>query len=243
MKPISNLIAVYDARNIIYVKRGAIGVIVNKQKDEAGDVLMSPSQKEEIRKEYNETHGVVNGKYPVAIVNQPIDFIRMNLSIQELMPFEETLEDAIQIAAAFNIPSVLVPRKDQSTFSNQLTAENSFYSSTIIPEAKAFCAELTSFLGLEKSGVYLDVDFSHIAVMSANLKDKQETEAIISDKCKKEFLSGIITLNDWRAQIGESKVDDSIYSKLILQMNESELERIKTILELQKTKTDGNAKQ
>lgn len=233
MKPISNLIAVYEARNVIYVKRGALGAIVNRTRDESGDVPLLASEKEEIRKDWMETHGVSSDKYPFAIINHPVDFIRMNMSISELMPFEETLEDAIQIAAAYQIPSLLVPRRDQGTFSNQLTAEKSFYSSVIIPEAKSFCKDLTSFLGLEKSGLYIDVDFSHIAVMSDGFKDEQTTKSIISVKCKNEFLSGIITLNDWRAQIGESKVDDTIYSKLILQMDDSEIERIKNILTIQ----------
>jgi len=239
MKPISNLIAVYEARNIIYVKRGALGFIANKHKDESGDVILTPSQKKEIREEFHKDFGVKSGNSPVAIVNHPVDFVRMNMSIAELMPFEETLEDAIQIASAFGIPANLVPRRDTAKYENLSVAENSFYSSTIIPEAKHFCSELTSFLGLEKSGLYLDVDFSHIVVMSTGLKEKEQTKAIASNRCHKDFLSGIITLNDWRAQIGESKVEDPIYSRLILQMNTSELERIKTILELQKTQRDG----
>jgi len=47
---------------------------------------------------------------------QRCDFVRTNLSIAELQPFEETLADAINIAGAYGIPAVLVPRKDQSTF-------------------------------------------------------------------------------------------------------------------------------
>ncbi|MCL1942618.1 MAG: phage portal protein [Candidatus Azobacteroides sp.] len=233
MMPVSNLISVYEARNVIYTKRGALGAIVNRQRDESGDVLLTPKEKDEIRKENLEIYGLRKDKSPVAIINHPVDFVRMNMSIRELMPFEETFEDAIQIAAAYGIPSILVTRKDQGTYSNQPTAERSVYSSIIIPEAKRFCNELSSFLGLEKSGMYLDVDFSHIAVMKEGFKEEQQTKALTSEKCGKEFLSGIITLNDWRAQIGESKVEDPIYSKLILQMDDKELDRIRTILTIQ----------
>jgi hypothetical protein len=234
IKPISNLIAVYEARNVIYVKRGALGAIVNKTRDESGDVPLLKSQKEEILNEYNEIHGLKEDKHPVAIINHPVEFIRMNMSIQELMPFEETLEDAIQIASAYGIPPVLVPRRDQGTFSNQLTAERSFYSSTIKKKKKNFCNSFSSFLGLDKSGMYLDVDFSHITVLNEGLKEEQQTKSIISEKCRKEFLSGIITLNDWRAQIKESKIEnDPIYSKLLLQMDDKEFERIKNILTIQ----------
>lgn len=36
MKPISNLIAVYEARNVIYVKRGGLGFLINMKQDESG---------------------------------------------------------------------------------------------------------------------------------------------------------------------------------------------------------------
>ena len=239
IKPISNLIAVYEARNVIYVKRGALGMIVNKRRDESGDVPLIKSEKEDIRTEYYNTYGVESGKSPIAIVNNPVDFLRMNMSIQELEPFTETLTDAISIASIYGIPSILVPRIDQGTFSNQLTAEKSVYSSVIIPEATRFCKDLTAFLGLEKSGLYIDVDFSHVDVMNEGFKEKQNTKAITSEKCRKEFLSGIITLNDWRAQIGESRVDDPIYSKLLLQMNDKELVRIQIISSLLQTRQNG----
>ena len=40
---VSNIIAVYEARNAIYVKRGALGLIVNQKKDADGTVAMKPS--------------------------------------------------------------------------------------------------------------------------------------------------------------------------------------------------------
>ena len=45
------------------------------------------------------------------------------MTIEELQPFEETLASASVIAGAYNIDSVLIPRKDHSTFSNLREAE------------------------------------------------------------------------------------------------------------------------
>lgn len=240
IKPISNLISVYEARNVIYTKRGALGIIVSKKKDETGTVALTPDEKESIRKEYNTVYGIGGDKYPVAIIDTDTDFIRTSMSIQELQPFDETLQDAISIAGAFSIPAQLVPRKDNSTYNNQETAERSVYYNIIIPEAKSFVKSLTRFLGLEKNGMYLDVDYSDVDALQSGNKERQQTLNIISIKCKNEFLSGVITLNDWRAQIGESKVSNPLYDKLIFEMSDQEVERIKGIISSSNTKSNNN---
>lgn len=228
--PIANLAAVYEARNVIYIKRGALGALISKKYDATGSLPLEKNEKEDIRKEYQDTYGLSAGKSPIAIINSPVEFAKFNMSIAELQPFDETLADACQIAGAYNVPSVLIPRKDMSTFSNQNTAEISVYANTVIPEAKRFTQDLTSFLGLTKSGLYIDVDFDHVELLQSGQKNRAQTKKIISDKCKQDFSSGVITLNDWRAQIDESRVADPLYNKLILQMSDEELDRIQIVL-------------
>ena len=150
---------------MIFLKRGALGFVVAEKKDETGTVALESNEKDELREQINSKYGVGEGQSPWAVTDIPVNFIRTNLSIQELQPFDETLEDAIKIASVFGIPSVLVPRKDQSTFSNQDTAEKSVYTSVIIPAAKRFCEALTIFLGLDQKGLYLDCDFSDVACL------------------------------------------------------------------------------
>jgi len=238
IKPISNLIPVYEARNIIYVKRGGLGFLVNEKKDDTGTIPMTKTEKENIRSEYYDTYGVSANKVPVGISDVPLKFVRTNLSIQELQPFEETLLDAISIAGAFGIPDVLVPQKDKGTFNNQNIAEKGVYSNIIIPRAQQKCRDLTNFMGLENSGYYLDVDFSHVDVLQEGRKEKEEVKKIASERCKNDFWSSVITLNDWRANIGESQVEDPLYKKLLLQMSDTEIEKIKSILN---TSTNGSA--
>ena len=144
-----------------------------------------------------------------------MDFIRTNLSIQELQPFEETLNDAIIIAGVFGVPPELVPRKDHSTFNNQKSAEKGVYTSKII-----YASELTRMLGYDRDGYYIDVDFSHVDCLQEGQKEKEEVSKIISERAMGEFQNGIITLNDYRARIGESKVENSLFDKLLYEMSE-----------------------
>lgn len=232
--PISNLVAVYSARNIIYVKRGGVGFIVQQQQDKAGTIAMTSDEKKDFVKELTEDYGFGAGQFPFGVSNIPMSFVRTNLSISELQPFDETLADAIAIAGAYGIPSVLVPRKDQSTFSNQATAEKTVYSGIVIPLAKRFCKDFTTFLGMETgtSKYYLDCDFSDVDCLQVGLKEKEEVKRLINSRCSEQFNKGLISLNDWRAQIGESMIEEAelpLASKLKWQMTDDELMQINRI--------------
>lgn len=228
---ISNLIAVYEARNVIFVKRGAIGFIVAKNEvGEIGTVALKPDEKKELLEDLNGRYGFGDNRMPIGITDRPIEFVKINASIQELQPFEETLLDAITIAGAYGIPDVLVPRKDHSTFSNQAVAEKSVYTGTIIPMAKQFCEDLTLFLGLDMDGYYVDVNFSDVDCLQVGLKESEEVNKLKNDRCRQQFNDGLITYNDWRAQIHESAMDEEIYNKTKLQMTSEELEMIERII-------------
>lgn len=232
MKPIANLIAVYEARNVIYVKRGGLGFIVTEKKDETGTVALDSKEKKELRDEFNNSYGVAEGKSPYVITDVPVRFERTNLTISDLQPFDETLEDAVKIASVFGIPAVLVPRKDQSTFSNQDSAEKSVYTSTIIPTAKRFCDGLTRFLELDKVGLYLDCDFSDVACLQSGRKESEQVKELIVRRGLAAFNAGLCTLDDIRAQLHESQKADTIplYGKLKFEMTPKELETVNNII-------------
>lgn len=230
-KAISNIVAVYEARNVIYLKRGALGFIVAKKDGgELGTQAMKPGEKKELVEELNGKYGLGDDKMPIGVTDVPIEFVRLNLSISELQPFEETLLDAITIAGIYGIPDVLVPRKDQSTFSNQAVAEKSAYCGTIIPMAKQFCEDLTLFLGLDMEGYYIDCNFNDVDCLQVGLKESEEVKKLVNDRCLSQFTNGLITINDWRAQIHEAALEGEIYDKVKFEMTPDELAMIDTII-------------
>ena len=241
--PISNLIAVYEARNVIYVKRGGLGFIVSRKEDATGSIAMTEAEKKTLIEQNLEKYGVAGDKLPYGISDVPIDFVRTNLSIEELQPFDETLADAISIAGTFGIPAVLVPRKDQSTFSNQSTAEKSVYCSTVIPMTKQFCQDFTTFLGLENGGYYLDCDFSDVDCLQNGLKEAEEVKNSVNTRCKDQFNHGLISLNDWRAAIGESMVDNPLFGKIKFDMSDEELNQINRVFNTKSGEENGRENQ
>lgn len=224
--PISNLCAVYEARNAIYVKRGALGALVNMKKDADTYLTLSPDEKKNIRSEFQQTYGVTDSREPMAIIDVPVQYVQFGLSIQDLQPFEEALTDSATIAGIFNIDSVLIPRKDNATFSNLREAECKVYTSTVIPDVKAFCEELSEFLGLNAAGYYLDALWDDVEVLQDARTKREAANKSVSDRCRSEFLAGLITLNEWRCAIGKERILSGLYEKTILQMTEAEYAQV-----------------
>ena len=189
---------------------------------------MTKDEKQQILNQANEMYGLDSGKYPYGISDVKLNFVRTNLSITDLQPFDETLADAVIIAGIYGIPPVLIPRKDQSTYANQANAEKAVYSSVIIPMVQRFCQEFTQFLGLDQDGLYLDADFSDVDCLQTGKKEEQDVHRSIADRCKIEFENGIITLNDWRAQQGYERVEDPMYDLLVTDMTPDQIERVRT---------------
>ena len=247
VKPMSNLLAVYEARNVIYVKRGGLGFITNMQRDASGNVALKPDEVKDLLDQHNEKYGLSPGKYPYGFSNSPLGFVRTNLSISELMPFDETLADAISIAGAYGIPAVLVPRKDQSTFNNQASAEKAVYSSQIIPLANQFCAEFSQFLGLDQKGLYLSCDFNHVDCLQQGMKEAEEVKTKVNDRCGAQFEAGLISINDWRAQIGECKLESTdfpeVFDKVKFLMSDEELQFINRIINNKSSVENGRENQ
>lgn len=227
---LANLVAVYEARNVIYTKRGALGAIISGKSDQDGTQPLTPKEIEELQDKFQRNYGLRSDKNQLVISEAPISYVQFGKSISELQPFEETLQDAIQIAGIFGVNKELIPRKDNSTFSNQRAAEIDCYSNVVMPLVNEFLDKFSHWSGLYDDGLYLSADFSQVDILVANRKEREEKNRIISEKCKMEFNMGIITLNDWRTQLDMDRIEDSLYDKTLPQMSDAEVARLRTIL-------------
>jgi len=100
-KAIRNLIPVYEARGTIYIKRGAMGFLVSGKKDDSGIIALTKGEKKELIRDVNETYGVTGNRATIGITNQPVDFVRTQMSIAEMLPFDETEADAVSLIRLF----------------------------------------------------------------------------------------------------------------------------------------------
>ena len=183
-RSINNLLATYSARYNIYVNNGAAGYLAKKAnpKNELEETL-NPTDRDAILKDINNRNGITGNRNLWGISSVPIEFVNTLADIQRLMPFEETLEDAIKIAATYQIPSVLVARKDQSTFNNQKEAERSVWENALMSIVDTVASYFTKAWMLE--GVHILADYSTVSALTENENEKENLRTVKIENLQK----------------------------------------------------------
>ena len=146
---------------------------------------VNPADKSKILADLN-THGITGNRNLLGIngiTGVPVDFINTLSTIKDLLPFEETLEDSVKIAGVFQLPSVLVPRKDQSTFDNQREAERAAWENATMSVISTFCDFWTKVCGLDKERV--EADYSTVSCLQENKEQREDVITKRLDNLKK----------------------------------------------------------
>ena len=234
-KPITNLLAVYEARGTIYIKRGALGFVVSKKSDESGLISLTPKEHREVQQEFQNTYGLTGGKNTVGVTSSPVEFIKTAMSIAELQPFDETLADAVAIYATLRVPKHLVPSKDNSTFANADTDITSFYNNVIIQTANRYAQMWTNRFNIPNR--YIFADFSHVAELQQNRKDKAAIDQIYGNVYLQRFTSGVGTLNEWITANDGVKSVLPLYDKKIFELDAEQLALVNSVLNLKAVST------
>lgn len=235
---IKNLLPVYEARGVIYVKRGALGFLVSKKSDASGLVSLTPKEKSEAQAEYQGTYGLVRGKNQVGVSSAPVEYIPTSMSIQELQPFEETLADANVIYKTLRVPKHFVPSKDNSTFNNAESDTRAFYDDVILPYANKYAQGWNEKFAIPNR--YIKADFSHIAVLKSNKKDDAVVNKTNGATMLERWQNGVISLNEWIMSFDGEKGIGDIYEKKIFDLSPEQIDLVKNIINL---KSNGTTSQ
>lgn len=179
-KSIDTLLSVYSARYNVYANNGAAGYLAHKSTSNANSdleaAIAGANKKEQIVKDINERYGITGRRNIWGVSGVPIEFVKTLATINELMPFDETLESSIKIASVFQIPPVLVPRKDQSTYDNQENAERNVWENGLLSMAETVCQNLTKMFRLP-SGNKISFDSSNVSALTQNETEKEDLNA------------------------------------------------------------------
>lgn len=239
--PMSNIMAVYEARNVIYVKRGALGFLVSKVSDGSGLVALTPAEKKEALEDYASTYGISRGKSPVGISRIPMEFIKTAMSISELEPFKETDASSDALYAALRVPRELKPRPEGATYENQQKAERRLYTHVAIPEANQLASLIGRACKLKDLGLYLYPSFEHIEALQDDKKLESEVGWKNNETLRVRFLNGVITLNMWIVEAGyEAVTGVPLYDKRIYQMDEAEQALVQSFLKTGNQNSNSN---
>lgn len=232
-KAVEVIAAIYMALGAIYTKGGPRGMWVpDNNTDAAGNIAWTPADKDKIIADVIKRYGFGKDQFPFGITDQAIRYEKAGADIQDLQPKEIYKMLCGAIFSLYQVPRELMPDAEGATYENQKQARKSVYENNAIPRAKSFYQSLSSWLKLSESGLYIDVDYSHVNLLQENLKEKSDVDWKNNQTFKLQFLSGIITLNDWRIGCKLEKVSNTMYDKLVFDMDDMELAKMEAILKL-----------
>ena len=173
--PLSNLKKQYEKRNVLLANLFSLGILSSDNKDGISAMPLEPKDIKQIREDLKERH---SGE--IVVTDKPLKFDPMTFPTKDLMLFEEMTADKIAIIDEYGLNQHMFGQGEGgkgSTFSNVEMGERQAYNSTIIPDTQIMYDEFTKQLGLDKQGLYLVPDFSHISVLKAD--EKKDAESLL----------------------------------------------------------------
>lgn len=210
--PVSNIVAAYKARNTLITKKGAIGILSNDGRDQAGTVPLPDGEKDQVQKAFSR-YGITGQPYQVIITEAALKWQQMGTPTKDLMLFEEIEDDVNQITDAYGYPVELVSRKAGVTYANKREAKRDLYEDTIIPQAESRVEQLNRGLLGEDSSLVISVDYSHVEVLQDGNEAKARARKALNETLKMEYDNGLITKNDWLEALGRDRVNDPEFDK------------------------------
>jgi hypothetical protein len=202
---VNNLLAVYAARYKVYVNNGMAGIL-SKAPAGAGDQMqqtVDPVTRENIISDIMSRHGLTGDKRMWTVSAIPLSFIKTLATIGELQPFEETREDAVQIAGIFEVDKDLIPTKDGTTYANKQVAERNLYQNVVKGMAEAKADTLTKAMRLDKVGLRLAPDFSKVEVLQEDRKLHAQTLGAYVSALGSAYKDGVITGDEYRGELSK----------------------------------------
>jgi phage portal protein BeeE len=170
--PLSNVRLAMRFRNTIMEKKGALGILSNSTKDQAGHKNVTPDERTRIENQFHRDFGIHEGKQSVIITSNDLKWQPMSYPTKDFMLFEEDENDFSQICDAYGMKRDLFASTKGATFENQREALKQTYQSTIIPEAEEIALNHSSIFKLDGKTEWLELDFSHIPVLQENEQEK-----------------------------------------------------------------------
>ena len=221
---INNILAVYAARYKVYANNGMAGILSRAPSGDKDGMqqAVNPVTREEIIGDIMNRNGLTGDKRLWTVSAVPLSFIKTLATISELQPFEETREDALQIAGIFGVDKDLIPTKDGTTFTNKQTAERNLYQNVIKGVAAAKAETVSNALRLDALGLRLEPDFSNVEALQEDKKLHAEVLSAYVNAMSGALRDGVITGDEYREQLAKIiEIDASVSVQEVGNINRS----------------------
>jgi len=201
--PLRNIIAAYEARGIMILNRGALGILSNDNKDGIGSTIpIDDKERDKIQQDYR-GYGLQGHQNQIIITNMALKWQKMGIDIDKLKLFEEIKEDAIKIAEAYNYPpELLVFEKGPTLFGeNKKQAEKSWYQNSIIPEAQERIDAFNLKFQTDKKPYHIVGTFDHLPIFQKDRKDQTAVLTMTVTALSRALADQVITIDEYKIEL------------------------------------------
>lgn len=210
--PVSNIVAAYKSRNTLITKRGALGILTNDGKDQAGVIPMDTDVKNDVQRDFSQ-YGLTGQPKQVIITDAALKWQQMGYATKDLLLFEEIEDDINRLCDAYGYPAELLARTKGVTFDNKKQAKKELYRDTIIPEAESRMQQNSKGIIPNDKGIVMKMDFSDIDVIQEEAKEKATARKELNEALSIEFDKGLITKNMWLIELGRDTVSEESFNQ------------------------------
>lgn len=228
-RPLSNIDMAYESRNSVMANRGMDVILSSGKEDDNGPVPLLHEEHDEIKKAIK-GYGALEDQEWAFFSSLPLNVTPINRDVRKLGLFEEIATDTIALCHAWGVPEILVKLYLQgATFENQEASLRALYQNTLIPESEDDDVELNSFLGLDDTEWCIASSFDHIACLQMAKQVKATANSLTSTYMERLFMLGMVTMNQWLAELDLPSVD-GLGDKRLPEMDEEDMKFILTML-------------
>jgi HK97 family phage portal protein len=183
---------------------------------------MRPDEATDLQTQANSEMGGSTKFGRIRVSNKKLRFIQLGLSPQDLQLLEQGVIALRSLCNAFHVDSSLFNDPENKTYSNRKEAEKSFWTDAVIPELEKTKRGLNMWLmsgisEFEGRNLKLNYDVSQIEVLQDDLSIK-------ADRLSKLRLSGIITGNDARRELGLPEIENEEMNEVFIPTSQQQIE-------------------
>jgi len=205
--PVSNIIAALQGTNSLIVNKGPTGILANDGKDAVGSMPLPEGEKEAVQRDFSR-YGIVGQQYQVIITEANLKYQQIGSPMKDMM-FPDTIEGAVNMLCdAYGYYPELLARSKSATFDNKEKAEKMLYTGTIIPESESRLEQLSEAVMGAGNNLYYNADFSQVPALQTEALESANARKSLDGALQTEFKNNIITLNEWRTELGKPVIAD-----------------------------------
>lgn len=216
-KPISSLLANYEAQIALTQKRGAMGIISSRGNISENAIPMTPHNEKDVYKKFYEEFGLSSDQYQMLITHHPLEYTKIAMDIKELQINENNIASFRAICRALNFPSVILNDPDNSKFDNVRMMEKQLWENHLIPMIDDDFLDLTNWLKTWwKEDFIIVPDYSNVDALKQDLETMNKILGM-------QFDRGGLTPNELRKANGLPESDEGYMNKYYIKTMYTEL--------------------